>query len=381
MGPVEQAFRTQLRAPSTLRTIGRGAPFVLRAIGHSGIVIELGAKDADQRVLDVSRVDPWLPARECRLGEVGRGAQRERRAGDPRRPPQGLLLPRHCELDRRALARFRHGRRGSRPASPSDETLTTLRDAYDQLGRLLPEVEPFEALERAEAHRAFWRPPTVSVVLLAESHVFTGAADLERRIVRLPGAPVGIPPGFVRLVYCLGYGENDILDRRISEPPNAGTPQFWRIFASCIDGSQRSADFRANLGSSVPSHVRVANKMALLGRLRDAGVWLLDASPAALYGPGGSKPSSRVIDQAIDLGYELHVRYAIEAARPSEIICVGKGVGDVLAARLRRIGATITVVSQPNARVTTAQHDLAFATYWDVVRRATRIQSERATPC
>jgi hypothetical protein len=44
MGPVEQAFRAKLRAPSTLRTIGRGAPFVLRAIGHSGIVIELGAK-------------------------------------------------------------------------------------------------------------------------------------------------------------------------------------------------------------------------------------------------------------------------------------------------------------------------------------------------
>ena len=44
MEPVEQAFRARLRAPSTLRTIGRGAPFVLRAIGHDRIVIELGAK-------------------------------------------------------------------------------------------------------------------------------------------------------------------------------------------------------------------------------------------------------------------------------------------------------------------------------------------------
>ena len=90
------------------------------------------------------------------------------------------------------------------------------------------------------------------VVLLAESHVFTGAADLERCIVRLPGAPAGIPTGFVRLVYCLGYGENDILDRRISEPPNTGTPQFWRIFASCVGGPPRSADFRATLGSTSP---------------------------------------------------------------------------------------------------------------------------------
>ena len=196
-----------------------------------------------------------------------------------------------------------------------------------------------------------------------------GRSSGRLRVARRPG------------VYCLGYGENDILDRRITEPPNAGTPQFWRIFVSCVDGSPQSADFRATLGSSVPSHVRVANKLALLGRLRDAGVWLLDASPAALSGPGGPKASPRTIDQAIDLGYELHVRHAIEAAAPSEIICVGKGVGDVLATRLRRTGATITVVSQPNARLTTAEHDLALATYRDVVRRGTGIQHERATPC
>lgn len=44
MGPVEQAFRARLRAPSTLYTIGRRAPFVLRSLGHEGIVIELGEK-------------------------------------------------------------------------------------------------------------------------------------------------------------------------------------------------------------------------------------------------------------------------------------------------------------------------------------------------
>ena len=165
--------------------------------------------------------------------------------------------------------------------------MTTLRDAYEQdFGRLLPVVEPFEALERAEAHRAFWRPANVRVVLLAESHVFTGPSELERRIVRLPGAPAGVPMSFVRLVYCLGYGENDILDRRIMEPRNGGTPQYWGIFASCLDGPPRPGDFIATLGSSAPSHVRIANKLAL-PRLRDAGVWLLDASPAALLGPAG----------------------------------------------------------------------------------------------
>jgi hypothetical protein len=174
----------------------------------------------------------------------------------------------------------------------------------------------------------------------------------------------------VRLVYCLGYGENDILDRRITEPQNGGTPQYWRIFASCVDGPPRSADFRATLGSGVPTHVRVANKLTLLHRLREAGVWLLDASPAALYGPGGAMPSSRTIDHAIDLGYELHVRHALEAAAPAEIVCVGIGVGNVLAARLRRTGATVTVVPQPNARLSAAEHESSYAVYRDVVRRA-----------
>jgi hypothetical protein len=248
--------------------------------------------------------------------------------------------------------------------------VTTLRDAHERLGGLLPAVEPFEALERAEAHRAFWRPAKVRVVLLAESHVFTGPSDLERRIVRLPGAPAGVPVSFVRLVYCLGYGENHILDRRIDEPRNGGTPQYWGLFASCVDGPTRSEDFRATLGSGAPSHVRVANKLALLGRLRDTGVWLLDASPAALYGPGGVKPTSRAIDEAIDLGYELHVRHALEAAAPSEIVCVGIGVGGVLASRLRRTGATITVVPQPNSWVSADKHKEALAECRAAVVRA-----------
>ena len=47
---MEQAFRARLRAPSTLRTIGRGARFELREIGHDGIVIELGKKHTATRV-------------------------------------------------------------------------------------------------------------------------------------------------------------------------------------------------------------------------------------------------------------------------------------------------------------------------------------------
>ena len=59
--------------------------------------------------------------------------------------------------------------------------------------RLLPEVELFEALERAEAHRVL-EAAKMRVVLLAESHVFTSPDDLERCLARVPGAPPGISP-------------------------------------------------------------------------------------------------------------------------------------------------------------------------------------------
>lgn len=48
------------------------------------------------------------------------------------------------------------------------------------------------------------------------------------------------------------------------------------------------------------------------------------------------------------------------------------GVGDVLAARLRRTGATITVVPQPNARLSSEEHDRAFTEYRMVVDRVGR---------
>lgn len=50
MGPVEEAFRARLRAPSRFYTIGQGAPFVLRSLDHEGIVIELGEKQTPSLV-------------------------------------------------------------------------------------------------------------------------------------------------------------------------------------------------------------------------------------------------------------------------------------------------------------------------------------------
>jgi hypothetical protein len=244
----------------------------------------------------------------------------------------------------------------------------TLAEVHRRAAAILGVVEPFESLERAEAHRAFWRPERVRVVLLAESHVFTSARDLERRVVRLPGAPAGIPTGFVRLVYCLGYGEDRILDRPIVDPPNQGTWQYWKVFFSCVYGVPRGGDFAPILATRTPDHVRLANKLDVLTRLRDAGVWLLDASPVALYAPGGQKAAA--IDRCIEIGYDVHVGEQVAVATPSHIVCIGIGVGRVLGSRLAATGARVTVLPQPNARLSGSGQIDTLGMYRTVVEAA-----------
>ncbi len=239
------------------------------------------------------------------------------------------------------------------------------------MARLLgSDAEPLDVLRRAEEHRWYWRPERVRVVLLAESHVFTTRGELARTMALPASAPPDLPRGFVRLVYCLGYGENDLLDRPIESPRNGGTPQFWKIFFSCVNRVGGNGDFAPIQASRTPPDERVANKLDLLRRLRDLGVWLLDTSPAALYLPGRPKPDKATLDACLRTGWDHHVRYAVEGAAPSHIICIGRGVEAALGDRLRRVPARVTVVPQPNARLASAEHHASFLTYHRVVREA-----------
>jgi hypothetical protein len=52
-----------------------------------------------------------------------------------------------------------------------------------------------------------WRPPTPRLVLVAESHVFTTLLDLAVTYQNPSGA-IHAPSNYVRLVYCLAYGES-----------------------------------------------------------------------------------------------------------------------------------------------------------------------------
>src|SRR5713101_840056 len=79
---------------------------------------------------------------------------------------------------------------------------------------------------------------------------------------------------FVRFVYCLANGESSLVP---AVPGNPGTSQFWKILFSCIHQVSQNKDFGPILRST-PDNVRIANKIALLLSLKQAGIWLMDAS-------------------------------------------------------------------------------------------------------
>ena len=244
--------------------------------------------------------------------------------------------------------------------------MNALEECHRRLARLLgSDAEPIEVLRRAEEHRAYWRPERVRVVLLAESHVYTSASELERRVV-LPGMPGNdLPRAFVRLVYCLGYGENDLLDRPIIEPKNSGTPQYWKVFYSCVNRVETNADFAPVL-KQTPFAQRIENKTSLLRQLKEAGVWLIDASLAALY---PQKPAPMIVNECLHTSWDTYVGNLIRDADPAHILCIGRGVARALNDRLLHLGVPLSVVPQPNARLASTEHLETFHQCYQVVRR------------
>jgi hypothetical protein len=88
--------------------------------------------------------------------------------------------------------------------------------------------EPFSVVSAVDEHRRHWKPRQVKT-LLAESHVYT-ESGLMLNYDEFP-ALKNLPKNYVRLVYCLGYGEGKLVEGTISG--NRGTPQFWKILSKC----------------------------------------------------------------------------------------------------------------------------------------------------
>lgn len=221
----------------------------------------------------------------------------------------------------------------------------------------------------------FWRPLRPRVILLGESHVFTVSEELLRTLRPMPEFPAGMPRGFVRLVYALGYGENSLLDEPITFRKNSGTPQYWRIFQSCATVLGVLPDFGALQISRTPDpRSRVRAKVDLLSVLRKRGIWLVDASVATLYRPGQSALTSREKGAVLQTSWDAYTRAVVEAAEPEAVLCIGIGVVRALRTRLDTIGIACAAVPQPQAHLSAEKHREISAIYAAVCADPTEIR-------
>jgi hypothetical protein len=240
-----------------------------------------------------------------------------------------------------------------------------LNETYLKIKQILGEqTEPLASVQLVETYRRFLKPNKVRVILLAESHVYTYDADRKVSIPPIPDLP-GYPEQYARFVYCLGYGEKN-LTRSTSYPKRDGTPQFWKIFFSCCNPVSSANDFHPVLGQT-PAKQRLENKINVLKRMQAQGIWLVDTSIVALY-----KDSQKITNMfsALDKSWKSYTRDIVLSANPEHVICIGKGVANVVEADLKKhFQGRYTVISQPNARLSSEEHMTNYKRYSEICCR------------
>lgn len=201
--------------------------------------------------------------------------------------------------------------------------MTALESCYSRLAQIAEgKIDSLAVVAQVEEYRRYWMPQNVRVILLAESHVATTddemSCQLDAGLIPLQSYPTD----YVRFVYCLGYGENNLLQSPMHG--NRGTPQFWQIFFSCCNRISSNDDFSPILKTKTTNMAeRIENKCRLLSRLKRKGVWLVDASIVGIYSPGGGRLSPKKVRSIIRRSWDLYVRDVVAEAKPSYLICIG----------------------------------------------------------
>ncbi|MFX1266299.1 MAG: hypothetical protein ACFFH0_13010, partial [Promethearchaeota archaeon] len=225
---------------------------------------------------------------------------------------------------------------------------------YESLQGTLPPstiIDSLEVVKQVEQYRQFWRPEKTNAVLLAESHVYTDETDFKITCSKSPlhGIVPNYPLRFVRFVYCLGYGENELLNKVRTDRKNTGTPQYWKIFSSCVAENEDDLGFAKILKTRTRSLTkRLRNKVDVLRKMRKKGIWLLDASIVGLYGSG--KKDYAMMERILRICWQNYMANIISESSPKHLIVIGKSVGRILDRHLRNSGIPFTVIPQPQAR-------------------------------
>ncbi len=129
--------------------------------------------------------------------------------------------------------------------------------------------------------------------------------------------------------------------------------QMWyglsRAGSHCSGGPDPSSRLRAKVG--------------VLSALKERGVWLVDASVAALYRPGQPKLTSRERGTVLQTSWDAYTRAVVEAAEPEAVLCIGVGVVRSLRTQLDRMKVHWAGVPQPQAHLSRAEHEAIHAIF------------------
>ena len=213
-----------------------------------------------------------------------------------------------------------------------------------------------EAAAEVDRLRRYWKPKRVRVVLLAESHKQTTKEQYQHltslQVVRqLSISRKHYPRHYVKFVYCLAYGENELLEKPLAG--NRGTPPFWKILFHCCNDllhlnndSSRGWNHNVILKGNTSFHQRLAVKINLLERLRKTGIWLVDASTVGIA-KLDSKDKERIISDSWRRATFPLLQSLCELEK---IVVIGKGVEGVVRddlGTLRERGVKWISIPQP----------------------------------
>ena len=223
------------------------------------------------------------------------------------------------------------------------------------------EPEPVDVAIAVEEHRWFWKPETVKLILVAESHVYTTGhdfslhLDVDKMESLLEGThftqghnqPAPIRE-YVGLIYCLAYGDKKLLfpdsnpeiqqDNGSWKLSSRGTPQYWRqIFLPLAGATSHGSDWR----------------IQILEGLYRKGIWLLDASVHAIYRGKGKKFAKKDKDRLHLQWWEGYGKHIMQPGNQAQVWVIGKGVYKVLTNSCSEFSQMISgCISQPNAYLT-----------------------------
>jgi len=221
------------------------------------------------------------------------------------------------------------------------------------------EPEPVEVAIAVEEHRWFWKPETVRLILVAESHVYTTEHDFSYHLdvdkmkslldgthfVQGHNQPAPIRE-YVGLIYCLAYGDKTLLlpdsnpeiqhDDGTRKLSARGTPQYWGQVFSPLAGV-------TSLGFEW--------KIKILEGLYRKGIWLLDASVHAIYRGEGKKVKDK--DQLHVQWWDGYGKHIMQPGNQAHVWVIGKGVYKALTSIRNDFAQMVSgCISQPNARLT-----------------------------